>query len=444
MIPSLTFNGKSALTLFGDIVIYYGSLFLMLLIRYGNNYHSYIYEHLGAFSILLLVWIIIFYINGLFSYKLLQNTLTTARAFGISIIISIFVSISLFYSALNYITLAPKTNLFIFSAIFAAIDFSWRFFLNRKFGSTSARKNILFVGNSKLIPELVFHIQQHPQIGYTTFYCTTLDSKALVAFVKEHSIETIVLDDESKQNTNVQKAVYELISTHIDIVDTVTLYETFFGKIPLEEIRESWFIETVRSQKKWYEFCKRITDIFFAIVLFVVLSPLFFIIGILVVSTSRGPIIYSQKRIGRDTKIFTLFKFRNMYHSTERNPDAQGTAPVWWQENDPRVTPIGKILRKTHLDELPQLINILRGDMSFVGPRPERPHFVDIIQPKVPHYEIRHLITPGVTGWAQVTYQYTSSIEDSAEKLKYDIYYLKNRSFVLDLLIIIKTIRTLL
>jgi lipopolysaccharide/colanic/teichoic acid biosynthesis glycosyltransferase len=152
--------------------------------------------------------------------------------------------------------------------------------------------------------------------------------------------------------------------------------------------------------------------------------------------TSRGSVIYKQQRIGKNGRVFILYKFRTMI------PEAESDGPKWAEEQDERVTIIGRFLRRTHLDELPQLINVIKGDLSFVGPRPERPEFVEHLKKKIPYYEIRHLIKPGITGWAQINYKYASSIDDTYEKLQFDIYYIKKRSIVLDILILLKTIKT--
>jgi len=156
--------------------------------------------------------------------------------------------------------------------------------------------------------------------------------------------------------------------------------------------------------------------------------------ALLIKMTSAGPAIYKQKRIGKNNKPFVLYKFRTMKNNQK--------GPLWTDKNDERLTPIGRILRYTHLDELPQLYNILKGDISFIGPRPERSELVELYQ-KLPFYEIRHIIKPGLTGWAQVNYRPSASIKEAYEKLQYDIYYIKNRSLILDFLILLKTIRYL-
>jgi len=164
------------------------------------------------------------------------------------------------------------------------------------------------------------------------------------------------------------------------------------------------------------------------------LLPLILLIALAIKASSPGPVLYRQKRVGRNDVVFTCYKFRSM------RPDAEAdTGPAWTEDDDPRITPVGRILRKIRLDEIPQLWNVLKGDMALVGPRPERPEFVEWLKQEIPYYNLRHVIRPGITGWAQVNYKYGSSVEDAREKLKYDLFYIKNMSFGLDLVTLLKT-----
>jgi lipopolysaccharide/colanic/teichoic acid biosynthesis glycosyltransferase len=202
--------------------------------------------------------------------------------------------------------------------------------------------------------------------------------------------------------------------------------------VPLDELEEGWFIEHVVTRRPVYDQTKRLIDFVLSIVLFTALLPLSALIAILVKITSAGPIIYAQKRTGKNDRPFTLYKFRSMAH------EAGGA--YWTEDNDVRITSFGKILRRSHLDELPQLWNIARGDISFTGPRPERVELAEKYR-AFPYYNIRHVVTPGLTGWAQINYKSSASLEEGREKLKYDIYYVKNRSFFLDIAIILKTVK---
>jgi exopolysaccharide biosynthesis polyprenyl glycosylphosphotransferase len=171
----------------------------------------------------------------------------------------------------------------------------------------------------------------------------------------------------------------------------------------------------------------------------ILLSPLILIVAIAIKLDSIGPVLFSQERVGEDGKIFSVYKFRSMKEDAEKE-----TGPVWAEEDDPRVTRVGKIIRKLRIDELPQLWNVLKGDMSFVGPRPERPYFVEKLKTRIPYYKERFAVKPGVTGWAQVKYEYGATEQDALEKLKYDLYYIKNMSLIMDLMVIFHTVKIVL
>jgi len=179
-------------------------------------------------------------------------------------------------------------------------------------------------------------------------------------------------------------------------------------------------------------------DLSFSLAGLIILSPLCLATGLAIKLESRGPVFYRQERVGQNGVAFNLLKFRSM------RVDAEENGPVWTSENDGRTTRVGRIIRKLHLDEIPQMINVLRGEMSFVGPRPERPYFVDALQKEIPFYSHRHTVKPGITGWAQIYYPYGASKEDALEKLKYDLYYLKHMSPLLDLMVILKTTKIVL
>jgi exopolysaccharide biosynthesis polyprenyl glycosylphosphotransferase len=185
----------------------------------------------------------------------------------------------------------------------------------------------------------------------------------------------------------------------------------------------------------WERVVKRLIDIVVSLIVLVAGLPLWILIAILIKIDSRGPVIYKQERVGKDGKIFTLYKFRSMHENAEAL-----TGPTWAMKNDPRVTRVGKILRKLHLDEIPQFVNVLKGDMSLIGPRPERPVFVEKLSKEIPLYRRRLKVKPGITGWAQVKYKYDESIEDVKKKLQYDLFYIENMSLRMDLKIIAYTI----
>jgi sugar transferase (PEP-CTERM system associated) len=220
-----------------------------------------------------------------------------------------------------------------------------------------------------------------------------------------------------------------------------SVYEEYTGKIAVENLRPSWFIFAGGfSKSHWLSAAKRALDLVCASVGLVLALPIMGLVALAVRLTSPGPAMYHQRRVGRQGQIFTVHKFRTMREDAEAH-----TGPVWAaKDGDSRVTRIGRWLRRTRLDELPQLWNVIKGDMSFVGPRPERPEFVSGLTREIPYYGQRHVIRPGITGWAQVRYTYGASTEDALEKLQYDLFYIKNLSIALDLFIIVETIKTVI
>jgi sugar transferase (PEP-CTERM system associated) len=219
-----------------------------------------------------------------------------------------------------------------------------------------------------------------------------------------------------------------------------SVYEEFTGKIAVENLRPSWLIFSDGfRQHRTFRGLKRLFDVIASILGLFVSAPLIALTAATIKLTSDGPALFAQKRVGKNGRIFTLYKFRSMRTDAE-----SGIGAVWARENDPRVTPVGRFLRKSRLDELPQFWNVLRGDMSLVGPRPERPEFVGELTTLIPFYRQRHVVHPGLTGWAQVKYQYGSSVEDALQKLQYDLFYIKNQSLGLDLYVAFKTIKIII
>jgi len=219
-----------------------------------------------------------------------------------------------------------------------------------------------------------------------------------------------------------------------------SVYEEYTGKMAVENLRPSWLIFTEGFRKTWaLVTIKRLLDVVIASACLVLLAPVLLLAALLVRLTSKGPVLYHQRRVGQHGLLFTVHKFRSMY------PDAEThTGAVWASANDARVTPFGRFLRRTRLDELPQFWNVLMGQMSLVGPRPERPEFVANLAQTIPYYGVRHSVRPGLTGWAQVRYTYGASVEDAMEKLRYDLYYIKHVTITFDLFILFSTVKTVL
>ena len=267
--------------------------------------------------------------------------------------------------------------------------------------------------------------------------------KSLTQYVEERDIDEIVLAMDDRRSSEIpDKDLLDCKLSGIDILDMVTFFERRTGKIRLDIMSPSWlYLSDGFYESTFRSLGKRIFDIAVVLLLLPLALPLMFLVmlAITIESRGRGSMFYSQTRIKQYDEPFQMYKFRSMVSDAEKD----GVA-VWASKNDSRITRVGAVMRKARLDELPQLFNVLKGDMSFVGPRPERPEFVKQLAEKISYYEERHRVKPGLTGWAQISYSYGDTENDSLEKLQYDLYYVKNYSIFLDLLVLLKTIEVVM
>lgn len=266
------------------------------------------------------------------------------------------------------------------------------------------------------------------------------EKEQLSHLVKVHRVAKIVVSGSQRRGCFPGKELLTCKMQGVEILEAQDIYEELTGKIKVRCLRPSWLIFTPGFRKHPITILlKRLLDVVVAFIGLVLCAPLLLVVASLIKIDSKGPALFRQERVGEKGVNFILLKFRTMFVNAE-----QESGPVWAQENDRRITRVGRIIRKLRMDEIPQLINVLRGEMSFVGPRPERPFFVEKLQKVIPYYTQRLSVKPGITGWAAVNYQYCASVDDSLEKLEYDLYYIKNRSLFLDLFITLKTINVIL
>lgn len=266
------------------------------------------------------------------------------------------------------------------------------------------------------------------------------DASRLADIAKTHRVNKVIVALNERRGGYPVHSLLNLKVSGINVVEWTEYFEKLAGWIPIENLAPSYFIFQPGFRKsKPLLYLRRVISILAAVVLLALLSPLMFITAILVKVDSNGPVFYTQERIGKRGKSFRIIKFRSMRQDAEKSGGAK-----WAVENDPRVTRVGRWIRRTRVDEIPQLLNVLRGDLDIVGPRPERPEFVRRLEEMIPYYSLRHTVNPGLTGWAQVMFMYCGTIEESKEKLQYDLFYIKNMSIKLDLLILFKTIKIVL
>ncbi|MFH1154663.1 MAG: TIGR03013 family XrtA/PEP-CTERM system glycosyltransferase [Pseudomonadota bacterium] len=345
------------------------------------------------------------------------------------------------------------THVLLCLIVFMVLQNLWQGIFHKSSASAMFARNILVIGTgptAKKIESLVR--DSHFRYSLKGYIRTATDPISvdkdlimgpiddIVSLARTHDIHAIVIAlTERRGNLMIDKLVTCKLMG-VRIIDYPTFFETMTGKLPVEDINPSWLVQSNGFLiTPFIRIMKRIIDIVFATIGLACVLPFFPLVALLIKLDSPGPVFYLQERVGANSRHFIIIKFRSMTQDAEKE-----TGAAWALENDPRITSLGAFMRKTRIDELPQLVNVLKGDMSFIGPRPERPEFVEQISKVAPYYLERHAVKPGITGWAQVMYPYGASLGDSVEKLRYDLYYINNLSFFLDILIVLETVKVVL
>jgi sugar transferase (PEP-CTERM system associated) len=332
----------------------------------------------------------------------------------------------------------------------------WRLSIHWLLGHPHIGERILIVGSGEMAVETAREALERRDAGYRIIGFTDNDPELLgkslinprvigltnnlVEIVKRENVDRIVVAmGERRGQFPVDQLLQLSLSGDVFIEECATFYERVTGRVHLGMMRPSLMIFSGRGrQARLNSFMRVAMHRTVALVGAILSLPLALITALLIKLDSKGPVLYRQERVGRNGRAFTLMKFRSMRMDAEKN------GPVWAQDGDDRTTRVGRIIRRIRVDEIPQFWNILRGEMNFVGPRPERPHFIKQLAAEIPYYEQRHLIAPGLTGWAQIKYPYGASVEDARQKLQYDLYYIKNQSLLLDAAILFETIKTII
>lgn len=414
---------------FGDLASFIISFLVLIFIRFDSSqYLTAINQHLLPFSILYLSWVLTFYVFGLYDLLTIKPTIPYLKRWAIALLCSFAIGILLFYFVPIF-GITPKGNLIIQVIGFGIFSFLFRRIIYTLFSKTITTPAI-FVGDSVYIKELEKNIQINPQIGLQIIGNFKSINEINIDLRKIKNL-VIILD---KNKEILDKNILNFYKQGIEIIDTAQAYEKYLHKIPVEYIDLSFIVENVDIHKD--NIIKYILNTIISLILLVILSPFIIISSIFIYLYDHGPVLYTQERVGLNGKVFKLYKLRSMILDSEKNGAVWSTGA-----SDTRVTPVGKIIRKLHIDELPQMINIIKGDLSLIGPRPERPEFVELLSKDIPYYSFRHIIKPGFTGWAQIKYRYANTVNDSKEKFEYDLYYIKNKNIFLDLGIVARTIQ---
>ncbi len=443
---------KRVLLLLGDTILLYISLACALFLR-NKQLNIEIWDaHFWQFSFIFIFWLIIFFINGLYEINKAKNNFKFYGKLIQNLLVNGAFAVLFFYLiSEQYSNIKPQTILLILLFLFSILFIIWRHLFYKLISSSKWRDNLAIIGVNTESFLLAEEIINKPQLGYKLKLIINPDysfipekfhiakiSKDIINMKKdfiEQKINTVVTVDNPKYSPEISRYLFESINLKIKYFNLTDFYEKITGKVPVTVLKKNWFLENLTSKNNpWYIITKRIIDILFSIILSLISLIFLPIIFLAIKLESKGPLIYKQKRMGINGKIYTIYKLRSMIQNAEK-----GKA-IWAKKNDTRITKVGKFIRNTRIDEIPQLWNILKGDMSFVGPRPERPKLIKKLKNEIPFYNERHLVKSGLTGWAQINFPYGSSIEDSKEKLQYDLFYIKNQSLALDISIILKTI----
>ncbi|OHA17387.1 MAG: hypothetical protein A3G52_03710 [Candidatus Taylorbacteria bacterium RIFCSPLOWO2_12_FULL_43_20] len=439
-------NKKEAIILFfGDVIIFFFSLWLALLIRYqGLDTETY-FSHLQPFSYIFLVWVIVFFIAGLYDIHttILKGKLPSI-VFNAQLANSVIAV--LFFYFIPYFGITPKTNLFITLSVSFVLVLFWRRY-GYKLASYRKKQNAILLASGDESVQLEKEINSNPRYGINIVSRIDLDQVKNTTFeedflgkISSHNVSFIIIDFRDDRLTPLFKSLYSLLFLRMQFIDMHDLYENIFNRIPLSLVREDWILENITNcPKPIYDFFKRAIDIISALILAGASTALYPFVFLAIWWDDHFPIFIRQYRVGKFNHEIKLTKFRTMAKSEQGQ---------WGGNNDNRVTRIGKYLRTSRIDELPQLWNVLRGDISLIGPRPEFSEPVKCYSRDIPYYNIRHIIKPGLSGWAQINHEkhphHVLDKEETRNKLSYDLYYIKNRSLMLDVKIALRTIKILL
>jgi len=451
------FNARTSLLLLAEAIVVYGAVVAAVCLRLGfeeGRSELILRQGLLKAALATLFCLAAFYLFDLYDFIVMHDrrelVLRLVQALGLA-----WIALALSFYAFPGLMLGRGISL-IALPLALTLMVSWRVSIHWFLGHPGFGERILIVGSGNLAVEVAREVLDRPDAGYRIVGFAGTDSdllgKSLINprvigitseledIVAREGIDRIVvaMGERRGQLPTVELLKLSLAGT-VTIEEGASFYERVTGRVALSMIRPSWLIFSGRGrQARLAGLTRSVVHRGVALIGAILSLPVALLTAILIKLDSRGPVLYRQERLGKNGRPFTLVKFRSM------RMDAEQDGPVWASKDDDRATRLGRIIRKLRIDEIPQFWNIMRGEMNFVGPRPERAHFVAQLAQEIPYYEQRHLIPPGLTGWAQIKYPYGASIEDAREKLQYDLYYIKNQSLILDAIILFETIKIIL
>ena len=452
------FSPRTIWLILADMAIIYGGIMLAMYMRLGYTGSLFQLQSNNAWykiAFATSICVLLLYVYDLYDYTIIANRrelfLRMIQSLGIA-----WAVLALFFYFIPPLLIGRGVSLYSVIIVLLAL-LAWRVAIHTLTGHPGIGEKILIVGSGKQALEtakvawkrrdagfrIVGFVSENgyvpnEKLGEASVLGTVGDLESLI---KEKSVNRVVTAVRERRGTFPTETLLRMsLAGDVSIEECTSFFERVTGQVQLDMLRPSWLIFAGPGRETKLKFVAReIVHRALAGVGLLLSLPICALTAVLIKLESRGPVFYRQERVGKNGRIFEVIKFRSMKVDAEED----GT-PVWATANDDRVTRVGRIIRKIRVDEIPQFWNILKGEMSFVGPRPERPHFVAQLAKEIPYYEHRHLVPPGLTGWAQVKYPYGASVDDARKKLQYDLYYIKNQTLALDLVIVFETVKTVL
>ncbi len=451
------FNARMVLLLLTEAMLLFGGLIVAVYVRLGAvDAEDALIERNGFYKAALATVFCLasFYLLDLYDFVVMHDrrelVLRLLQALGLA-----WIALALIFYVMPQAMIGRGVSL-ISLPLALLMMVGWRLAIHWVLGHPEIGERILIVGSGPFAVEIARETLGRPDAGFRVVGFVDNDpalvGKSLInpkvigltselgsLVISEHIDRIVVAIGDRRGQFPTQELLRLSLSGDVSIEESASFYERLTGRVLLDLIRPSWLIFSSRGRRaRLNELTSAAMHRTVALVGAILSLPIAIVTAILIKIESSGPVLYKQERVGKNGRVFTLMKFRSM------RVDAEKDGPVWAKTEDERMTRVGSIIRKIRVDEIPQFWNILRGDMNFVGPRPERAHFIAQLAQEIPFYEQRHLIAPGLTGWAQIKYPYGASIEDAKQKLAYDLYYIKNQSITLDATIMFETIKTIL
>lgn len=450
-------KARTLLLLLVEAMLLFGGLVIAVYVRMGPVEAEDALIHRNGFykaALATIFCLTSFYFFDLYDFFMMRDrrelVLRLLQALGLA-----WIALALTFYALPQVMIGRGVTL-ISLPLALLLMVGWRLSIHWILGHPELGERVLIVGSGEFAVEIAKETLQRKDAGYRVIGFVDSDpelvgkslinpkviglTSELAALVKRENIDRLVVAIGDRRGQFPTQELLRLsLAGEVTIEESASFYERLTGRVLLDMVRPSWLIFSSRGRRaRINEIARAVIYRTIAFIGAILSLPIALLTAILIKIDSRGPVLYKQERVGKNGRPFRLMKFRSM------RVDAEKDGPVWAKTDDQRMTRVGRIIRKIRVDEIPQFWNILRGDMNFVGPRPERPHFVAQLAQEIPYYEQRHLIAPGLTGWAQINYPYGASIEDAKQKLQYDLYYLKNQNLALDATIMFETIKTIL